>query len=63
MNEKFAERVELLKAAAEVDYLTQKKLEVESNIENIKRRKNERKEEVASGSEWGVNVLWNGIKK
>lgn len=63
LNEKFAERVELLKAAAEVDYLTQKKLEVESNIENIKRRKNERKEEVASGSEWGVNVLWNGIKK
>lgn len=63
LNEKFAERVELLKAAAEVDYLTQKKLEVESNIENIKRRKNERKEKVASGSEWGVNVLWNGIKK
>lgn len=63
LNEKFAERVELLKAAAEVDYLTQKKLEVEGNIENIKRRKNERKEEVASGSEWGVNVLWNGIKK
>lgn len=63
LNEKFAERVELLKAAAEVDYLTQKKLEVESNIENIKRRKNERKEEVASGSEWGVNVLWNGVKK
>nr|DAN28493.1 MAG TPA: Tail tape measure [Caudoviricetes sp.] len=63
LNEKFAERVELLKAAAEVDYLTQKKLEIEGNIENIQRKKYARKEEVASGNEWSVNVLWNGIKK
>lgn len=38
LNEKFAERVELLKAAAEVDYLTQKKLAVEDKISELKRK-------------------------
>lgn len=39
LNEKFAERVELLKAAAEVDYLTQKKLAVEDKISELKRKR------------------------
>lgn len=39
LNEKFAERVELLKAAAEVDYLTQKKLAVEDKILELKRKR------------------------
>lgn len=39
LNEKFAERVELLKAAAEVDYLTQKKLVVEDKISELKRKR------------------------
>lgn len=63
LNKKFAERVELLKAAAEVDYLTQKKLEVEDNIESIQRKKGARKEEVASGNANAFSVLWQGITK
>lgn len=39
LNKKFAERVELLKAAAEVDYLTQKKLAVEDKISELKRKR------------------------
>ena len=39
LNEKFAERIELLKAAAEVDYLTQKKLAVEDKISELKRKR------------------------
>lgn len=39
LNEKFAKRVELLKAAAEVDYLTQKKLAVEDKISELKRKR------------------------
>lgn len=39
LNEKFAEWVELLKAAAEVDYLTQKKLAVEDKISELKRKR------------------------
>lgn len=39
LNEKFAEQVELLKAAAEVDYLTQKKLAVEDKISELKRKR------------------------
>lgn len=63
LNKKFAERVELLKAAAEVDYLTQKKLEVEGNIESIQRKKGARKEEVASGNANAFSVLWQGVTK
>lgn len=63
LNKKFAERVELLKAAAEVDYLTQKKLEVEDNIESIQRKKGARKEEVASGNANAFSVLWQGVTK
>lgn len=63
LNKKFAERVELLKAAAEVDYLTQKKLEVEDNIESIQRKKEARKEEVASGNANAFSVLWQGVTK
>lgn len=63
LNKKFAERVELLKAAAEVDYLTQKKLEVEDNIESIQRKKEARKEEVASGNANAFSVLWQGVAK
>lgn len=63
LNKKFAERVELLKAAAEVDYLTQKKLEVEDNIESIQRKKGARKEEVASGNANAFSVLWQGLTK
>lgn len=63
LNKKFAERVELLKAAAEVDYLTQKKLEVEDNIESIQRKKGARKEEVTSGNANAFSVLWQGVTK
>lgn len=63
LNKKFAERVELLKAAAEVEYLTQKKLEVEDNIESIQRKKRARKEEVASGDANAFSVLWQGVTK
>lgn len=63
LNKKFAKRVELLKAAAEVNYLTQKKLEVEDNIESIQRKKGARKEEVASGNANAFSVLWQGVTK
>lgn len=62
LNKKFAERVELLKAAAEVDYLTQKRLEVEGNIEDIKRKKGTRIEEVQKGQANAFSVLWQGIR-
>lgn len=62
LNKKFAERVELLKAAAEVDYLTQKRLEVEGNIEDIKRKKGTRVEEVQKGQANAFSVLWQGIR-
>lgn len=62
LNKKFAERVELLKAAAEVDYLTQKRLEVEGNIEDIKRKKGTRIEEVQKGQTNAFSVLWQGIR-
>lgn len=55
--------MELLKAAAEVNYLTQKKLEVEDNIESIQRKKGARKEEVASGNANAFSVLWQGVTK
>ncbi|UBD64382.1 tape measure protein [Bacteroides salyersiae] len=58
INKKFAERVELLKAAAEVDYLTRKKLETEDEINKVQRKSvSAAVNAVPTG---GKNNLWNG---
>lgn len=67
LNKKFAERVELLKAAAEVDYLTRKKLETEDRITELSRKgiKNMH-ESIPTGGNFnpwsgpvGIKTLWN----
>ncbi|MEY8720660.1 tape measure protein [Bacteroides stercorirosoris] len=67
LNKKFAERIELLKAAAEVDYLTRKKLETEDRITELSRKgiKNMH-EAIPTGGNFnpwngpvGIKTLWN----
>lgn len=69
INKKFAERIELLKAAAEVDYLTRKKLETEDEISRIQRKStNAAVNAVPTGGNFnpwsgplGVKTLWNAF--
>ena len=73
LNEKFAERVELLKAAAEVDYLTQKKLAVEDKISELKRKREQDQQNTEFNREkagkgigiWfeAARVAWGNAKK
>lgn len=65
LNEKFAERVELLKAAAEVDYLTQKKLAVEDKISELKRKREQDQQNTEFNREKagkGIGILFEAAR-
>lgn len=69
LNKKFAERVELLKAAAEVDYLTRKKLETEDKIKSLgSGMVSNLSESIPTGGKFnpwngpvGIKTVWNLI--
>ncbi|WP_018109820.1 tape measure protein [Bacteroides propionicifaciens] len=62
INKEVAKRIDLLRAAAEVDHLQRKQLEIEDKITEVVAERNKRVQEVTSGDANVFGMLWQGVK-